>query len=41
MNPVEIEEQISQLAEQPFDAAEFPYAFLVCAIGKLVKLCQI
>ncbi|SFJ62221.1 hypothetical protein SAMN03080618_03475 [Aquamicrobium aerolatum DSM 21857] len=28
MNPVEIEEQISQLASQPFDAAEFPYAFL-------------
>lgn len=28
MNPVEIEEQISQLAAQPFDAAEFPYAFL-------------
>lgn len=28
MNPVEIEEQISLLAEKPFDAAEFPYAFL-------------
>jgi hypothetical protein len=28
MNPVEIEEAISQLAEQPFDAEEFPYAFL-------------
>lgn len=28
MNPVEIEEQISQLAQQPFDAAEFPYVFL-------------
>jgi hypothetical protein len=28
MNAVEIEEAISQLAEQPFDAAEFPYAFL-------------
>ena len=28
MNPVEIEEQISKLAAQPFDAAEFPYAFL-------------
>ncbi len=28
MNPVEIEEQISQLAQAPFDAAEFPYAFL-------------
>lgn len=28
MNPVEIEEAISQLAEQPFDADEFPYVFL-------------
>lgn len=28
MNAVEIEESISNLAEQPFDAAEFPYAFL-------------
>ena len=28
MNAVEIEEAISQLAEQPFDAANFPYAFL-------------
>lgn len=28
MNPVEIEEQISQLVQQPFDPAEFPYAFL-------------
>ncbi|KUO66907.1 MAG: lactate dehydrogenase [Alphaproteobacteria bacterium BRH_c36] len=28
MNAVEIEEAISQLAEQPFDADEFPYAFL-------------
>lgn len=28
MNAVEIEEAISTLAEQPFDAAEFPYAFL-------------
>ena len=28
MNAVEIEEAISQLAEQPFDAAEFPYLFL-------------
>lgn len=28
MNAVEIEEAVSQLAEQPFDAAEFPYAFL-------------
>ena len=28
MNAVEIEEAISQLAEQPFEAANFPYAFL-------------
>ncbi|WP_018987178.1 class I SAM-dependent DNA methyltransferase [Methylophilus methylotrophus] len=28
MNAVEIEEAVSKLAEQPFDAAEFPYAFL-------------
>jgi hypothetical protein len=28
MNAVEIEEAISLLAEQPFDPAEFPYAFL-------------
>ena len=29
MNAVEIEEAISSLAEQPFEAAEFPYAFLL------------
>jgi len=28
MNAVEIEEAISALAEQPFDAEEFPFAFL-------------
>lgn len=28
MNAVEIEEAVSQLAAQPFDAAEFPYSFL-------------
>lgn len=28
MNAVEIEEAISLLADQPFDSAEFPYAFL-------------
>lgn len=28
MNAVEIEEAVTALAEQPFDAAEFPYAFL-------------
>ncbi|MGB7989215.1 MAG: DNA methyltransferase, partial [Candidatus Methylophosphatis roskildensis] len=29
MNAVEIEQAITDLAEQPFDAATFPYAFLV------------
>lgn len=28
MNAVEIEQAITMLAEQPFDAATFPYAFL-------------
>ncbi|WP_370638853.1 type IIL restriction-modification enzyme MmeI [Croceicoccus sp. Ery5] len=28
MNAVEIEEAISELAAQPFDRAEFPFAFL-------------
>ena len=28
MNAVEIEEAISKLADQPFDAEEFPFAFL-------------
>ena len=28
MNPLEIEEAISALAEKPFDAEEFPFAFL-------------
>ena len=28
MNAVEIEEAISQLASEPFDAREFPFAFL-------------
>ncbi len=28
MNAVEIEQAITDLAEQPFDAAEFPYTFL-------------
>lgn len=29
MNAVEIEQAVSDLIEEPFDAAEFPYAFLV------------
>lgn len=28
MNPVEIEEAVSELVEAPFDAEEFPYQFL-------------
>ena len=28
MNAVEIEEAVSKLAEQPFDAGDFPFAFL-------------
>lgn len=28
MNAVEIEEQVSKLAERAFDPEEFPYAFL-------------
>ncbi len=28
MNPVEIEEAVSQLAEEPFDAEQFPFQFL-------------
>lgn len=28
MNAVEIEEAVSELANQPFDAAEFPFSFL-------------
>ncbi len=34
MNAVEIEEEISKLAEQPFDPAEFPYAFLAAFDNK-------
>ncbi|MDA8889055.1 BREX-1 system adenine-specific DNA-methyltransferase PglX [Hellea sp.] len=30
MNPIEIEEQLSKLAGEPFDAAEFPFQFLEC-----------
>ena len=28
MNAVEIEEAVTELAEKPFDASEFPYQFL-------------
>ncbi len=29
MNPVEIEEAVTQLAAEPFDRAEFPFQFLI------------
>jgi len=38
MNAVEIEQAISELAEQPFDAAEFPYAFLLAFGNKETTL---
>lgn len=38
MNAVEIEEAISQLAEQPFDAVEFPFAFLAAFGNKETTL---
>jgi hypothetical protein len=28
LNPIEIEQAITELADKPFDAANFPYAFL-------------
>ncbi|WP_417279337.1 class I SAM-dependent DNA methyltransferase [Celeribacter sp.] len=38
MNAVEIEEAISALAEHPFDAAEFPFAFLLAFGNKETTL---
>ena len=38
MNAVEIEEAISELAAQPFDAEEFPYAFLAAFGNKETTL---
>ena len=38
MNAVEIEEAISAMAEQPFDAVEFPYAFLLAFGNKETTL---
>src|SRR6202023_3777582 len=34
MNAVEIEEAVSALASSPFDAGEFPYAFLAAFANK-------
>jgi hypothetical protein len=38
MNAVEIEQAISELAEQPFDAEEFPYAFLTAFGNKATTI---
>jgi hypothetical protein len=38
MNAVEIEEAISALAELPFDAEEFPFAFLAAFGNKATTL---
>lgn len=38
MNPIEIEEQLSKLASEPFDAAEFPFQFLECYGRKAAEI---
>jgi hypothetical protein len=38
MNAVEIEEAVSELAAAPFDAAEFPFAFLAAFGNKETTL---
>jgi hypothetical protein len=38
MNPVEIEQALSDLAEQPFDSLEFPFQFLECFGNKPTTL---
>lgn len=38
MNAVEIEEAVSALAEQPFDAQEFPFAFLEASENKATTI---
>lgn len=38
MNAVEIEEAVSALAEQPFDADEFPFAFLAAFGNKATTI---
>jgi hypothetical protein len=40
MNAVEIEAAVSELAEAPFDAAEFPYAFLA-AFGNKATIARL
>ncbi len=41
MNAVEIESALSELAAQPFDAAEFPYAFLAAFGNKETTLARL
>ena len=41
MNAVEIEEAISALAEQPFDAAEFPFSFLEAFGNKAATIARL
>ena len=38
MNPVEIEQALTELSDQPFDAAEFPFLFLTCFGNKETTL---
>jgi hypothetical protein len=38
MNAVEIEQAVTELAEQPFDPVEFPYAFLAAFGNKETTL---
>ena len=41
MNAVEIESAVSDLAAQPFDAAEFPYQFLAAYDNKETTLAKL
>ena len=41
MNPVEIEEAVSQLASEPFDRAEFPYQFLTAFGNKATTISRL
>ena len=41
MNPVEIAEAVSTLAEAPFDASEFPFAFLVAFGNKATTIAKL
>ncbi|SLN70622.1 hypothetical protein AQS8620_03351 [Aquimixticola soesokkakensis] len=40
MNPVEIEQAISDLARAPFDGAQFPFAFLEGFGRKPTEICE-